>query len=273
MVFIIVSIGTHLSAQHELNIMSFNIRLDNTDDGVNAWTHRKDKVADIITFYDTDICGMQEVLYNQIEDLKSLLSDWDYVGVGRDDGKKGGEFSPIFYNSKKFRIKNSGTFWLSESPGIPSKSWDAALNRIVSWAHFEAGRKMPEFFVFNTHFDHKGGIARKESADIVVRKVKEIAGSLPAIIMGDMNARPEDLPIKILTTYFSDARTLCQSKVFGPESTFNGFGPSEIEGMRIDYIFLHTSEIQVKKFATFSHTWNGLFASDHHPVFAKLVIR
>jgi endonuclease/exonuclease/phosphatase family metal-dependent hydrolase len=270
-VFVVILTSFTCFAQSSLNIMSFNIRLNTTADGENQWLFRKDKVADMLNFYDVDICGMQEVLKGQLDDLDTLLPGFLYVGVGRDDGIAAGEFSPILYKKDKFQLIESQTFWLSLNPDVPGKSWDAALNRIVTWARFQPVSGEKEFYVFNTHFDHLGKEARKQSALLLLQKVKEIAGEKTAIITGDFNSTPEDTPIQILGEVLTDTKKISQSGHFGPDSTFNGFESKEIAGKRIDYIFVNQPGIKVLKHATLSNTWGGRFASDHHAVMAKII--
>ena len=176
--------------------MTFNIRYDTPKDSMNSWEHRKDFAASYLPFYDLDICGMQETLVQQCQYLDSVLEDYSYIGVGRDDGKEKGEFSPIFYNHTRLKPLESGTFWLSESPAVPGKAWDANLPRIVTWAKFKWKGRARSFYVFNTHFDHQGVIARRESATLLLTKVKEIAGDKNAIITGDFNTSHMPIDLK-----------------------------------------------------------------------------
>lgn len=255
--------------------MTFNLRFDNPRDGENQWKYRKENVASIINFYDVDVCGMQEVLKSQIEDLEHLLPNYEWVGVGRDNGKDKGEFSCIFYNKERVKLLKTKTFWLSETPEKTDKGWDANLPRIVTWAFFKSKKTRKEFYVFNTHFDHMGVVARRESAKLLLEKVKEIAKNAPAIITGDFNATPSDEPIRILTDernpdFLKDTELLSETPHFGPYSTFNGFTEKEQEGRHIDYIFIKNYNFKVKKHATLSPTWAGKFASDHHAVFSVL---
>jgi endonuclease/exonuclease/phosphatase family metal-dependent hydrolase len=275
LILILVGIFNQKSyAQGKINVMTFNIRFDNPADGDDQWKFRKANLASMIQFYDVEICGMQEVLFNQAEDLKILLPDYKYVGVGRSDGKKEGEYSPIFYDAKKITIIESQTFWLSTTPSKPSKGWDANLPRIVTWAKMkykdtEKGKK--PFYVFNTHFDHLGKQARAESAKLLLKKVKEIAGNQPAIITGDFNATPLEEPIQIIKEVLIDARGQSKNPHFGPSnSTFNAFDTKETEGRLIDFIFLNSYKLKVIKHATLSNNWNGHFASDHHAVMARI---
>jgi len=268
----IISISVH---SQELNVMTFNIRLNIKSDSLNAWPYRKDNVASQIKFHKTHVLGVQEALHDQMMDLIQSLSQYKYVGVGRDDGKTKGEYSAIFYDSTRLRLLGSSTFWLSLTPEIPgSKSWDAAITRIVTWAKFKDATSKKIFFVFNTHFDHIGKEARRESAKLIRQRVKEIAGSSPVIIMGDYNSKPSDDPIKILTDStdkdrFIDTKAISLTPHYGPQGTFNAFTSKETDNEPIDFIFLK-GKWKVLQHATLSQTWGGRFSSDHFPVFTKL---
>lgn len=270
-----LSFSTFLPAQ-TLQVMTFNIRYNNPQDGENQWSKRKEYLASMLPFYEVDICGMQEALVGQIRDVINTQPQYAYLGVGRDDGKEGGEFSPILYCKDKFEVLGSATLWLSETTDVPSKGWDANLNRIVTWAKFKDKKSKKVFFVFNTHYDHIGKVARRESSKLLLQKVKEIAGNTPCIITGDFNATPDDEPIKVLVDEtnpdkLTDTEKISLSPHFGPYSTFNGFQPQEQEGRHIDYIFTKNPvKFKVLKHATLSNTWAGRFASDHHAVMVVL---
>lgn len=261
-------------SQESVNVMSFNIRYATTNDGVNQWNNRKDRAAETVNFYDTDLCGMQEALYSQILDLEKRLLAYGWVGIGRDDGDKAGEFSPIFYLKERFKLIETNTFWLNEHPESVGLGWDARINRVVTWAKFEDKATSRQFIMFNTHFDHQGVVARRESAKLLLKKVEEISGDLPFVVTGDFNAKPTQEPIQILTDssrdfYFTDTKQVSKMPHFGPEGTFTGFESKERENEPIDHIFI-PKRVEVLKHATLSGTWNGLFASDHHPVLAVL---
>lgn len=264
-------------AQEPLRVMTFNIRLNIASDSLNAWPYRKDKVASQILFHQAHIIGVQEALPGQMKDLEYLLPSYKYVGKGRDDGKEKGEYSAIFFDTTWLQLLQTETFWLSEKPSVPgSKGWDASFPRVVTWAKFKDRKTAEQFFVFNTHFDHMGKLARKESALLLLTKVQAIAGQNPSIITGDFNAAPFDEPIRILTDttrsfYLTDTKTVSQQPHYGPSGTFNAFGPKEISDDPIDHIFI-TNGINVWQHATLSHTWQGRFSSDHFPVFATLQI-
>ena len=142
-----------------INTMSFNIRYDNPEDGVQNWHHRKENIVRMINFYDLDIIGMQEVLVHQLNYLKTHLGQYQSVGIGREDGKEQGEFSPIFFKANRYEELKSGTFWLSETPEKVSKGWDAALERIATWVVLKDKSSGKELIFMNTHFDHKGRLS------------------------------------------------------------------------------------------------------------------
>jgi endonuclease/exonuclease/phosphatase family metal-dependent hydrolase len=258
-----------------MNIISYNIRLNTPNDGLNSWPNRINMVTGLLRFHEADIFGLQEALDGQILDIKKELPEYEWFGVGRDDGKKAGEFSPIFYKKTEFTLLNNGTFWLSETPEIPSKGWDAALNRIVTWGKFKSKTTGKEFFIFNTHFDHVGEEARKFSADLIKRKVQDMNRNknLPVIITGDFNLTPDTEPIMLLKKHFKDSREVSQEPPYGPVGTYNGFNlNADLSRNRIDYIFL-TTNIEVSKYAALSEIKDQRFPSDHLPVYAKIRLK
>ncbi len=276
-VFFVFNLSSEILAQKHLNIMTFNIRYSTLRDSANAWLYRKDNAAAQILFHETHILGVQEALHEQIVYLKDRLPRFKYVGVGRDDGKTKGEYSAIFYDTTRLTVLEAHTFWLSETPSVAgSKSWDAAITRIVTWAKMKDKLTKKTFFVFNTHFDHIGKVARRESAKMILEQVNKIAGSSHAIITGDFNAQPDDEPIKVLVDATNplkllDTKALSASGHYGPTGTFNGFKSKEASDQPIDYIFT-LKKIPVLQHATLSQTWGGLFSSDHFPVFARVLI-
>ncbi|MBO7119092.1 MAG: endonuclease/exonuclease/phosphatase family protein [Bacteroidaceae bacterium] len=174
---------------------TFNIRLANDGDEQAGfgWSVRKDRVANYIKEKHIDVVGMQEVLHGQLEDLLERLPEFDYVGVGRTDGKTKGEYSPIFFLKDKFEVLEKGNFWLSETPDVPgSKGWDAALERIASYAKLCDKASGKVFMAVNTHFDHVGVTARRESAKLIMKKIREIVGNQPAVVTGDFNVTEDD---------------------------------------------------------------------------------
>ncbi len=257
---------------NSLRVATFNIRLNIPQDSLFAWPHRKEHAAALIRYHDADIVGVQEAFSGQLDDLLERLPGWQYVGVGRDDGRRGGEHSAILYKASRLEVLFDSTFWLSETPTVPgSLGWDARFPRVVTFARFRDRTTDKEFFVFNTHFDHEGPVARRSSARMLLETVHETAGSLPAIIMGDFNSTPESEPYTILASTLTDAREVSEEDHYGPEGTFYGFQVTDQPGPRIDHIFV-LNGVKVRRHATLSDQWNGTYASDHLPVLVEVEI-
>lgn len=251
-----------------LNVMSYNIRLNVASDGVNAWPNRKDEVKALVRFHDADILCVQEALPLQVD---QLLENTNYAmeGVGREDGKRAGEFSAIYYDKSRFTRKDGGTFWLSETPNQPSKGWDAALNRVCSWVRLYDRLNKKEFLVFNTHYDHIGVQARIESAKLIKKKIQEIAPTLPVVLTGDLNVTPETEAIATIKSFLTDTKTASVEPAYGPEGTFNNFKFDSPLKDRIDYIFVNKG-FKVQKFGVLSDSKNLRYPSDHLPIIARL---
>ncbi|GAB3935939.1 endonuclease/exonuclease/phosphatase family protein [Larkinella terrae] len=261
--------------QFPLNILSFNIRYNNPQDGLNAWPNRKELAASVFTNYQVDIAGLQEALAGQIADLQDQLPNYGWIGVGRDDGKNQGEFSPVFYNKQKFEVVKQGTFWLSETPEVPgSKSWDAALPRVATYGIFRDKRNESQVLVINTHFDHMGETARQNSAKLLISKVKDLAGELPVILTGDFNTPDVSPAIKTLTSdptfQLSNTEKLSESPHTGGNSTFNNFQTRQ-SGLVIDFIFVGPN-VEVKRHDYLPILKDNVFISDHWPVLSRISV-
>lgn len=264
-----------------IRVMTFNIRYDEPRDKENAWPNRKEMVASMIRFHQADLVGVQEALERQMSDLEKLLPDYAWVGVGRADGKAGGEFSAIIYRKARFSRLESSTFWLSETPDVPSKGWDAAYPRIVTWIKLKDTNTGKLFFHFNTHLDHRGVRAREESAGLLLKRINTISGQLPVVVTGDFNFNESSKGYQILTgkirekeigsqDSLRDARYLSQHGHHGSTSTFNEF-KALIPDMTIDYVLVK-GPVRVLQHGTLSDTWDGRFPSDHLPVLAEILI-
>lgn len=257
-----------LNAQIEL--MSYNIKYANENDGENSWSLRKDHLAKQIKFYQPDIFGVQEAVLEQLKYFENALPGYQYVGVGRDDAKTKGEFSAVFYNSNRFEVMKEDTFWLSNTPYEVSVGWDAALPRVCTYAKFRDKDTGKKFWIFNTHFDHMGEQAREESARLIWKMIQELnSEDLPVVLMGDLNLEPNAPGIKLLSEKLNDSKTIAELD-FGPEGTFNGYNFKEPVTRRIDYIFTSKSDISVKKYAVLSDSKDLKYPSDHLPVFVSL---
>ncbi|MFT3753353.1 MAG: endonuclease/exonuclease/phosphatase family protein [Paludibacter sp.] len=227
----------------ELKVSTFNIRNDNQGDADNGngWQNRYPVIAGMILFNDMDIVGTQECKNNQVIDLKNAMAkyNYSYIGRGRGANPTDDEYSAIFYKTNRFSLISSGNFWLSQTPDVPSKGWDAALNRICTWGKFKEKTTGFVFFVFNLHMDHIGVEARKNSSILVLKKMKELAQNLPVCLTGDFNVDQYSEGYKILTTsgMLSDSY-LVSPIVYDPNGTFNSFEISNTTNQRIDHVFV-----------------------------------
>jgi len=271
--FIILIFACNTIMAQSIRIITYNIRYNNPGDGINAWPNRSAQVAALLDFHQAEIFGLQEALIGQIEDIQAKLPNMKWVGVGRDDGKKAGEYSPLFYNSKKFKALKTGYFWLSETPDKPGLGWDAACNRVCTWLLLETDKKDKQFMVFNTHFDHQGIKARTESAKLILKKIKELNTSkLPVILTGDFNLTPEQEPIAVITKELKDSRTITKDAPYGPIGTFNGFKFDAPLKDRIDFIFVN-DKVEVKQYGVLSDSKDLHYPSDHLPVFVNIELK
>ncbi|MEZ4921437.1 MAG: endonuclease/exonuclease/phosphatase family protein [Saprospiraceae bacterium] len=257
-------------AQNECLAMSYNIRYDNPGDQDNAWPVRKDLLIDQILFYEPDVLGIQEGLHHQVEAMQQRLTDYQYVGVGRDDGHQKGEYSAIFFKKEKYKVLESGTFWLSETPDTVSTGWDAALPRICTFVHLKNQATQDSFWVFNTHFDHIGEQARLNSSKLILEQIKKrVKGEHTSLLLGDFNSTPDSPAYALLSGTLKDASQASETGHFGPVGTFNGFEFHQPVEKQIDYVF-SSPNTQVKKQATLSDSVDCHYPSDHLPVLALI---
>jgi len=265
-VLIMVS-ATVLSAQ-TLQVMSYNLRLDTPQNGPNHWPLRKAKVCNLIKKYNPDIIGVQEALIHQLEDLINCNPHYTFIGVGRDDGKTKGEYSAILLNKEKYDVLEQNTFWLSETPDVPgSKSWDAAITRVVTWGKLKDKKTSQEFFVINTHFDHIGKEARKNSAELLKVKATQLSGGLPLIITGDFNCTPDEAPYQVMTG--NKDINLVDPSPLQKQGTFCTFEVNSIECKPIDYIFV-TPHWETSNFTVISDNDGKYYPSDHLPIMVEV---
>lgn len=257
----------------DLKIMSYNLRVDFGGDGENNWEFRRDFLANQIAFYHPDFMGTQEGKVHQINFLDKLLTEHAYIGISRDNSRTEGEFSAIFYNQQKFKLITEATFWLSETPEKKSKGWDAAFERICTYGLFEERQTQKRFYVFNTHLDHVGELARTNSAKLIVDKIKSVnTKNLPVIFTGDFNSEPTSVAYQTIVNELNDSKLVSKSEPFGPSGTFNAFKFHEPVTQLIDYIFI-SKDIQVKKHAVLSDSKDCKYPSDHLPVYAEIILK
>lgn len=264
-----------LKAQ-ELTIASYNIRNDNNDDvkNGNGWQKRLPYLCKLIQYHDFDIFGIQEGFYHQLEDIKRNLPALDYIGIGRDDGKQEGEYSAILYKKEKFRLLQSGNFWLSEDTTKPNMGWDAVCIRICTWGEFEEKSSGKKFYFFNLHADHVGVKARKEGAKLILAQIRKMTDKTPVILTGDFNVDQNDESYMLLNTsgILKDAYELSPLK-YANNGTFNAFNINRKSDSRIDHIFV-TSDFQIEKYGILTDIyWDNenmpRIPSDHYPVVIK----
>lgn len=255
----------------DLKVMTYNIRLDLHSDGVNAWDNRKDDLISQIAFYEPDIFGVQEARPNQVQDLAKGLPEYGHVGVGRAENNTD-EASNIYYKKDRFTVKQSGTFWLSETPGRVSKGWGAAYNRICTYALLLDKKNKKQFWYFNTHLDNISEMARAKGVELILAKMKSLnQQKLPVIFSGDLNSEPSDPVIAFIKTRMVDTREISVHPPFGPTGTFNNFKHDMPVKLLIDYIFISkNSSFVVKKYAILSDSKDLRYPSDHLPVFVEL---
>ena len=249
-------------------ILSYNIRYDNPADSADNWQFRKEELAERVLKIHPAIIGIQEALLSQTNYLKSVWSGYACYGVGREDGKEKGEMIPVFYDTTLFTCAESNTFWLSENPLAPSKGWDAACERVVSIMVLVEKSTKEKIYVFNTHWDHVGAVARQKSSDLISTLLDPlIMEKARIILMGDLNAKPEDFPVSTISFKLQDT---CPARRQQKE-TFNGFGRKGTNRSHIDYVFVSPSKLQRTTYKI-PHwkTKKGRWLSDHHPVFVTV---
>ena len=311
--FVLLVASFQLSAQ-QLLVGSYNIRYKNANDSINGnvWSKRCQVICDQVNFMAPDIFGAQEVLYGQLQDMKKALDGYDYIGIGRDDGKRAGEHEAIFYKKDKIKLLDHGDFWLSETPEKPGLGWDAVCIRICTWGKFsvikpDAGRRRglfgrgPKheetvFYYFNLHMDHVGVVARREAAKLVVARIREIAKGAPVVLTGDFNVDQSNESYTIFTKsgLLKDSYDSARIR-FAENGTFNAFKTEYYTTSRIDHVFV-SPEFKVESYGLLTNSYwipdetdetlkssdapqeisfdNYIRRnpSDHYPVFVKLRI-
>lgn len=262
--------ASSLVFSQDLKVMTYNIRLSVDSDKENSWNNRKQETMALMSYYHPDYFGVQEAIPQQMIDIKTNLKDYDFVGVGRDDGKNQGEYSAIFYDKSKLDVLKSGTFWLSETPEKPSKGWDAAYNRVCTYAFFKIKKTGKQFLAMNLHFDHVGNVARVNSAKLILEKIKKLnPKNVPLTLTGDFNLTDDSEPIKIISKSLDNVFYHSKKTHYGPKGTFTGFDINTIPQDRIDYIFVKGFEVLSNRTIN-DRRENLLYPSDHFPILAEI---
>ena len=270
-VAVLSAMSSACAQDRELKVMSFNIRYGTAFDGDNSWGHRRELLVETVKAYEPDVLGLQECLGFQADYIDQALPGYRWIGIGREKDLEG-EMTPIFYKGKSLAPMASGHFWLSESPSVPgSVSWDSSLTRMASWIRFRNRKSGTEFTIFNTHFDHRGSVAREKSAELLASRVTEVCAKTPVIVMGDFNAVAEkSVPWKVFNGAGLKDTWLEALEREGPETTWSGFkAPRSDSGKRIDWV-LCCGSLQVLHCETVVYNDAGRYPSDHFPVFARL---
>jgi endonuclease/exonuclease/phosphatase family metal-dependent hydrolase len=270
--FILFLFTISMTHAQTVKVMTYNIRYATPKDGINSWDNRKEKVYTLLKKYDPDILGVQEALNVQLKDIYANVPGYEWNGVGRDDGKESGEFSAVFYKRSKFDVIDFKTYWLSETPDVPgSKSWDAAITRIVTWVRFKDKVSGKTFQVFNTHFDHMGKEARKNSSAIIQKWIQELGKKYneEVIVTGDFNVEKTDEPYAVIMApgNLNDTRPVTDTA-----GTFCNFGVNSQPCRGIDYIFA-TKKWQSSDFKVIQDNDGVNYPSDHLPVMVTLTLK
>jgi len=299
-VILALTAWSFLSAQ--MLVGTYNIRYKNDGDSTrgNVWSKRCQVIADQVNFMAPVVLGVQEALLVQLQDLQSELDGYEYIGVGRDDGKTGGEYAAILYKTDQVRLLDHGDFWLNQSPDRPALGWDAACIRICTWGKFTGQTATDDeaFYFFNLHMDHVGVTARRESAKLILKKIREIAGNLPVIVTGDFNVDQNDEIYGLFTGsgMLVDSYQVARQR-FAENGTFNSFDTDLYTESRIDHVMVSPS-IRVDSYGILTNSYwtpdEGSAAtlkghdapqeidfsryvrrqpSDHYPVFVRLSVR
>lgn len=270
---LVVSAALTVSGQ-DINMATFNLRLQTDGDTGNLWVQRAPQVIALIRFHEFDIFGTQEGFRNQLTDIQKALPEFEFYGVGRDDGRDKGEHSAIFFRKERFKLVKNGDFWLSQTPDQPSKGWDATCcNRICSWVYLTDTKTGQNFYVFNAHFDHQGTVARVESSKLILQRINSIAGNNPVIFCGDLNGDQQSAWYKSIEASGVLRDTYRQVNFpYANNGTFNGFGKNIQSTAIIDHIF--TSEhFLIGKWGILSDSYHGKYPSDHFPVMSKIRLK
>ncbi|MCR4031613.1 MULTISPECIES: endonuclease/exonuclease/phosphatase family protein [Flavobacterium] len=268
--FVFLLAGNSFYGQN-LKIMTYNIRLDVASDGENAWPNRKDYFNGQIKFYSPDIFGVQEATPNQVLDIASAQTNYDRFGIGREENGLG-EACTIYYKKDRFKVEQSNTFWLSETPEKVSRGWDAACNRVCTYGLFKDLKTKKTFWVFNLHLDHMGEEARVKGVQLALSKIAALnTKNYPAFLMGDFNSEPDTKQIMEIKKVMDDTKDVSKEKPFGPSGTFNDFKHNEPVTLLLDYIFVSkNSSLKIQKHAVLSDSKDLKYPSDHLPVLIEI---
>lgn len=258
-----------------LRVMSFNVRWDEKKEEVPKWSIRKLQVASMIRFHRVDVVGLQESLFSQLIDLQQILSDYEYFGHKYHQTDLD---NPILFRRGRFCKLQGSYFYLSPTPDVPSRGWNAKFLRSVTWLKLKDKKTQKTFFIFNTHFDYHSFIARNQSAILLKKKIAAITEGFPFLVTGDFNLFPElggEDTYRILTNQRSerpllDAQSVAKFPHHGPTGTWSGFKEAGQPGIKPDYIFVD-NHTKVLSHGILADSFDGCYPSDHLPVVADIL--
>jgi endonuclease/exonuclease/phosphatase family metal-dependent hydrolase len=254
---------------YDLKVMSYNIRMGTAKDGTNSWEYRYPATALMLQDQKPDVFGVQEAFDFQIRFIEDNFTDYDCVGVGRDNGKSEGEHMSIFWNKKTVKMIKWGTFWLSETPEKPSKGWDAACKRTATWALMKDKNTGKMFYFVNTHLDHRGSEARRQGLNLIVSRIDEInQKGYPMVLTGDFNMKPDDAALTGLEQRMQSARKIAPKT--DNHATLNLWGKGKAD-MVIDYIYVSGFSACPEYHTVNEKYGQWKYISDHYPIYAKLI--
>ena len=264
--------GVACNRTSEIKVMSYNIRLSSGTieaDSIYHWEHRKQASLELMHQEQPTVFGLQEACPDQMDYMVENLPEYGYIGVGRDDGKRKGEFMSIFYKKDEVELIDGGTFWLSQTPDQVTKGWDAACFRTCTWTILKKKDTGKKFVYLNTHLDHKGQEARKESIKLIVAKAEELTGGkLPVFITAAFNSPTTNEIFKPMQRAMKDARV--EAPVTDERGTLNCWGTTP-PGVVIDHIFFRGAEAQ--KFEVLrDKDYGAPYVSDHYPVMLTAIL-
>ena len=264
--------GVACNRTSEIKVMSYNIRLSSGTieaDSIYHWEHRKQASLELMHQEQPTVFGLQEACPDQMDYMVENLPEYGYIGVGRDDGTRKGEFMSIFYKKDEVELIDGGTFWLSQTPDQVTKGWDAACFRTCTWTILKKKDTGKKFVYLNTHLDHKGQEARKESIKLIVAKAEELTGGkLPVFITADFNSPTTNEIFKPMQSAMKDARV--EAPVTDERGTLNCWGTTP-PGVVIDHIFFRGAEAQ--KFEVLrDKDYGAPYVSDHYPVMLTAIL-
>ena len=267
-----VLLATGLAEAKPLRVLTYNLRyITSGDKGERAWTARRDQAAELIKNDAADIVGIQEGLPQMLNDLLDRVSGYAVIGVGREDGVDKGEYSAILVNTQRFRIQESGTFWLSDTPEVPNScTWGNTVTRICTWAKLYDRETARTFHFYNTHLDHESPEARQKGTELILSRIAKRQPAGPMLLTGDFNAREGDpLHAAIKAAGLVDVwRTVHPDATAEASETIHQFSGAAT-GVRIDYIYA-SPDFKVVESEVIRSSKNGNYPSDHYPVRATL---